>query len=292
VLLESTAADEPSLAHTIRNNLIGVDATGTHALPNGSYGVLADTGSSAEAIQDNLIAGHPVDGVRIVGGVSISVTYNAIGVGIGGVALGNAGDGIHVKGNARNVAVGFGYPSLDGLGIASIANNGGAGVYAEDLVNVDVTYGAIANNGGLGVDLAPRGVNPNDTLDADTGPNELLNSPVLQSATYDANAMAPPTTINGTVDTTPNTQVEVDLYLSESCDPSGYGEGEGYVGYVNVTTDASGHAAFTQSNYVHEGMAMTALSRRFSSTDPGLIVSEFSNCLVIGDKIFANGFGP
>lgn len=291
VVMESTDPDEISDAHTIRNNLIGVDASGTHALPNGGYGVLADIGSSSEAIQNNIIAGHSTDGVRIVGGSTINVTYNAIGVGVGGVALGNAGDGIHVQGDAKGVTTGFGFPSLSGAGIASIAHNGGAGLYAQDQVNVDVTYGSFGSNAGLGIDLAPRGVNPNDALDADDGPNELLNAPVLQSATFDANA-SPPTAIAGTIDTTASAQVEIDFYVSEACDPSGYGEGEGYLGYKNVTTDASGHAQFSQSFYVQPGFAVTTLTRRFSSTDPGLIVSEFSNCRIVGDEIFANGFGP
>jgi hypothetical protein len=291
VILESTDSNAPSLAHTIRNNLIGVDATGAHALSNGGYGVIADVGSSSEAIQNNIIAGHAADGVHIVGGSAISITYNAIGVGIGGVALGNAGDGIHVEGGAKGVTTGFGYPSLSGAGIASIAHNGGAGLYAQDDVNVDVTYGSFGSNAGLGIDLAPRGVNPNDALDADAGSNELLNAPVLQSAVYDASTF-PPTTVNGTIDTTAGVQNEIDFYVSESCDLSGYGEGEGYLGFANATTDASGHAQFSQSFYVQPGLVVTALTRRSSTTDPGLIVSEFSNCMVVGDEIFANGFGP
>ncbi len=291
VVMESMLADEQSVAHTVRNNLIGVDATGTHALPNGAYGVLADAGSSAELIQSNIIAAHSTDGVRIVGGSTITVTYNAIGVGVGGVALSNAGDGIHVQGSAKGVTVGFGYPSLSGAGFPSIAHNGGAGLYAQDDVNVDVTYGSFGSNAGLGIDLAPRGVNPNDALDADTGPNELLNTPVLQSAVFDGSA-SPPTKVTGTIDTTASAQLEIDFYVSEACDPSGHGEGEGYLGYANVTTDGSGHGQFSQSFYVQPGFTITALTRRFSSTDPGLIVSEFSNCTVVGDEIFANGFGP
>ena len=291
VVMESSAAAEPSVAHTVRNNLIGVDATGKVALPNGGYGVFADAGSSSELIQNNIIAGHSTDGVRIVGGSSISVTYNAIGVGIGGVALGNAGDGIHVEGGARGVTTGFGYPSLDGLSVASIGYNGGAGLYAQDEVSVDVTYGSFGGNAGLGIDLAPRGVNPNDTLDTDDGPNELLNAPVLQSAAYNASTF-PPTTVTGTIDTAASVQNEIDFYVSASCDPSGHGEGEGFLGFVNVTTDASGHAQFSQSFYAQTGLAITALTRRFSMTDSTLIVSEFSNCTVVGDEIFANGFGP
>ncbi len=290
VRLESSDATAQSLGQTIRNNYIGVDATGTKALPNGGYGIFADMGSSAEIIENNIIAGHPADGVRIVGGTTISVQYNAIGVGIGGVALGNAGDGIHIEGGARGVAVGFGFPSLSANGIASVAHNAGAGLYAEDEVSVDVSSGSFGSNTGLGIDLAPRGVNANDALDADDGPNELLNSPVLLTATY-ASASAQ-TTVTGTIDTTPNTTNEIDFYVSDKCNPSGYGEGEAYLGSVSVTTDSSGHATFSESSFAHQGTAVTALTRRLAVADPTFVVSEFSNCKVVGDEIFADGFGP
>lgn len=290
VRMESSDSTAPSQAHTIRNNYIGVDATGAKALPNNGYGVLADMGSTNEVIQSNIIAGHPTDGIRIIGGATINVQSNAIGVGIGGVALGNAGDGIHVEGGARGVAVSFGFPSLSGQGIASVAHNTGAGLYAEDEVSVDVSSGSFGSNGGLGIDLAPRGVNANDALDTDDGPNQLLNSPVLLTATFDT--MIGMTTVTGTIDTTANTQNEIDLYVSDSCNPSGYGEGEGYLGFVIANTDSSGHATFSQMSYVHEGMAVTALTRRSSGVDSSFIVSEFSNCRVVGDEIFSSGFGP
>ena len=127
VHMESADSTVPSVAQTIRNNYIGVDATGAKALPNGRYGVFADMGSSSATIQNNIIGGHSTDGVRVVGGTQINVTYNAIGVGLGGVALGNAGDGIHVSGGARAVSVGYDFPSLGATGTASVAHNTGAG---------------------------------------------------------------------------------------------------------------------------------------------------------------------
>jgi hypothetical protein len=292
VLMDSSDSTKPSLGHSIRGNYIGVDVTGAHALANGRYGIFGDIGSSGAQIQNNIIAGHSVDGVRIMDGTDIGIASNAIGVGVGGVALGNGGDGIHVGTGVIGAFVNFGYPSLSANGIASIAYNAGAGLYVEGSSTVDVSAGSFGDNVGLGIDLAPRGPNPNDAGDGDSGPNELVNSPVLTSAVYAA-SMSPPATISGTLDTTPNSSNEVDFYVSAACDSSGYGEGEGYLGSVNsLTADSSGHATFSKALYAMQGMAVTALTRRFSDTPPPqtLIVSEFSNCKVVGDPIFTNGF--
>ena len=293
IRIDSTDANFPSTASRIRGNYIGVDATGTRAVPNGRYGVLSDIRTSAIQIQNNIIAAHPADGVRILDGANSNVEYNAIGVGIGGVALGNAGDGIHVANLAHAVSTGFGYPSLSANGIPSIAYNAGAGLFADDAVTVDVVSGSFGHNGGLGIDLAPRGPTPNDPLDADSGPNELLNAPVLTTATGSGSTA----TVAGTLDSTPNTQSEIHFYITNACDASGYGEGIALPQFVSVTTDSSGHAAFSSPVlYLVEGITVTALNRRFASSTvsglPELIVSEFSNCKTIGDEIFADGFDP
>ena len=293
VRMDSTDITMPSQEHSIRGNYIGVDATGTHALGNGRYGIFGDAGSTTDQIEDNIIAAHPADGVRIMDGTTIRVASNAIGAGVNGAALGNGGDGIHVGTGVIGVTVTYGYPSLSSQGIASVANNTGAGLYVEGATTtVDVSAGSFGDNGGLGIDLAPRGPNANDTGDADTGPNELVNAPVLTSAVITDGA-SPPTTVSGTLDTNASSSNGVDFYISASCDPSGYGEGGAYVGSANnLTADASGHVAFSKAVYASQGMAVTALTRRFSDTPPPqtTIVSEFSNCIVVGDPIFSNGF--
>lgn len=290
IRLDSTDTTLPSSAHHIRGNYIGVDATGAKALANGRYGVLADVGTSSEGIHNNIIGAHSTDGVRIVGGQTIGIQYNAIGVGVGGVALPNAGDGIHVSGGANAVTVTDPYPGFSGF--ASIAHNGGAGLYVEDGSTVDVVRGSFGSNGGLGIDLAPRGPNPNNAVNPGTGPNQSLNAPMLLTATYNS-ATSPPAVVTGELDTAANANVEIHFYISKMCDPSGFGEGEGESYVINsVKADGTGYATFSQSGYFQSGQAVTALTRTFVADEPEIVVSEFSNCIVVGDNIFANGFGP
>ena len=290
----STDASVPSIVHRIRNNYIGLDASGTSALPNGRHGVFGDVGSSGAELADNLISSNAGDGVNIadnVNGVSTGVSDNGIGVGIGAVALGNGGDGVHVSGSSRAVTVAGRFPHLLSTGDLSIANNGGAGVYVEDASSVDVPGAAIGNNGGLGIDLAPRGVNPQDAKQPDSGPNELLNAPVLTSLTFNPTTFA--VSIDGTMDTTPNSSIFIYFYVNDACDSSGYGEGQTSLDFIHVTTDAFGSANFNYQTSLSGGF-ITAMARRFATTpdDSTLIVSEYSACRRVGgDVIFRDGFG-
>jgi len=61
-------------------------------------------------------------------------------------------------------------------------------------------------------------VNPNDTGDADSGPNELQNFPDLKSATY----LSTSTVIAGSLNSKPNTTYTLQFYANYSdCDPGG-----------------------------------------------------------------------
>jgi len=284
----------PSVTHRIRGNYIGVDATGAHALGNGGHGVFADAGSGATQVSDNVIGASGGDGIHMVGNVNgffSTITGNGIGVGIGGASVGNAGDGVFISNDARAVSVAGQFHYLLNSGKAAISHNGGAGVYIEGNgsgVDVVSTY---SGNGGLGIDLAPRGLNPNDALDVDNGPNELLNKPVLARPTAASSSMV---NISGSIDTTADTNIEIDLYRSAACNPSGFGDGEVAFDNIQTKTDASGHVDFSRAESLSPGQAITATARRFAQipNDSTLIVSEFSNCQVIGDNIFADGFGP
>ncbi len=280
--------------HQIRNNYIGVNATGMAALPNGRNGVFADIASGAIQIWENLISGHPGDGVTIASSVvSSRVQANGIGIGLDQTAIGNLGNGVRVTGTSR-ATVGGHYPFDTSLQ-ASIANNGGAGVLIEGTGLVDAG-GDIANNVGLAIDLAPVGVNPNDDQDGDTGPNQLLNYPVISSALFDPNTGGG--TINGTLNSNPNSTVEIFLYLNDACAASGFGGGQRFLtgSFTSVTTDAQGNASFSrQVQNLPPGKFLTALSRRFTTNlnPQALIVSEFSRCTPINsERIFLNGFEP
>ena len=73
------------------------------------------------------------------------------------------------------------------------------------------------------------------------GPNNLQNYPVLTAATVSAEG----TTIEGTLNSTPNTEHTVQFFSSDACDPSGFGEGQRLVGTIPVTTDANCNAIFS-----------------------------------------------
>src|SRR6185436_12721382 len=111
----------------------------------------------------------------------------------------------------------------------------------------------------------------NDSCDSDSGSNTLQNFPVLTSAISDDTT----TTIQGTLNSTPSTQFRIDFYSNLSCDGSGNGEGQTYLGSTNVTTDGSCGANFnfSISNALVSGSMITAVA-----TNPAGNTSEFSKC--------------
>lgn len=297
ILMFSTSSNSGSglsQAHTIRNNYIGMDASGTAALPNGGRGITMGTNSSGVQIYDNLISANMGDGVAVLDNTHpTSVIGNGIGIGIAGQAFGNGGHGVLVANNATGVTVGSRFIFVPTA--AAIANNAGAGLFVDNFAIVDAGNLSSAGNGGLALDLAPAGVNPNDPGDGDNGPNELLDSPVIASVMGDAGSQIG--AITGSIDAVPNSTYGIHFFLNDACDPGGHGGGQ--TPYpatsINVTTDASGHADFTRTvQSMPVGRYLTALARGFSTTStlPVLMTSEFSNCKLIGagDEIFANGF--
>src|SRR4029079_7621766 len=167
------------------------------------------------------------------------VQGNFIGLAANGVApLGNARHGVFITDtSAVGNTVGGTTPGMSNR----IAHNGGAGV----LIGNDPSQGfstnpasfafnsvlgnAIFANGGLGIDLGTFGsVTPNDTNDADSGPNKLLNFPVLSIALLDG----PVLFLSGSINTTTNTKLRIEFFLSPDSD----GEGANFLGFILVET--------------------------------------------------------
>ena len=115
------------------------------------------------------------------------------------------------------------------------------------------------------------GITPNDPNDADTGANNLQNFPVLTMV----NSGGGNTTIQGTLNSRPNTAFIIDFYSNAACDPSGNGEGARFFDTTNVTTDANGNALinFTSAAALTSERVITA-----TATDPSGNTSEFSPC--------------
>ena len=108
----------------------------------------------------------------------------------------------------------------------------------------------------------------NDTGDADTGPNNLQNFPKLTSVSNGGGM----TTINGTLNSTANKTFRIEFFANDAINPTGYGEGQTFAGFTNVTTNASGNISFSHSVPQVAGKPyMTA-----TATDPSNNTSEFS----------------
>jgi hypothetical protein len=231
----------PSAPPTIiAGNWIGVDATGLTALPN-NYGI-SGTSAVPVIIRDNVIAAHTYEGISTHSS-NMLITGNRIGVLADGVTpLGNGQNGLFLSGN-DNVIGGTG-PGEANI----IAHNGTVSAFYSGVrvgntgLRNTIRGNRIYANSQLGIDLRwPDGVNINDDGDPDTGGNNLQNYPIITFAQAYANGT---TVVRGALNSNPNTTFTLDFYYSSAADPTGYGEGEHYLGAGSVTTDADGNATF------------------------------------------------
>jgi CSLREA domain-containing protein len=270
--------------NTLQRNFIGVDAaTGTQARGNRDGVYLLASGNNliggADDSVGNVISGNTDDGVNLEGPLSTGnrIQGNFIGTQVDGVLpLGNSGDGIKISGTSSDNTVGGNTP--DALNI--IAFNGRNGVYIEegDRATGNAILGnSIFSNTRLGIDLLDDLVTPNDSDDADTGPNNLQNYPVFQSAIADETTI----TITGILNSTPDTIFRIEFFQNTTCATGGNSDGAALLDTMQVTTDGSGLAPITLviPAPILSGQRITAMA-----TDPDNNTSEFSPCVAVSDS--------
>jgi uncharacterized repeat protein (TIGR01451 family) len=232
----------------VQGNYIGTDASGVAAVPNGGPGVQVGPagpdgttigGTTPEA--RNIISGNNGDGVRLEADASgIVVQGNFIGINVNRDPLGNRDNGVLVELSGASI----GGATAEAGNV--IAFNGLSGVRIPGPaggpfnINNVVQFNAISANGGLGIDLSDLGPTANDVGDADIGPNGLQNFPVITAVGTTGGA----TTIDGTLNSKPNTTCRIEFFASDAADPSSFGEGQAFLGFADVTTDAAGNATF------------------------------------------------
>ncbi len=261
----------------IQGNFIGTDVTGTVALGNGNHGISisdspGNTVGGSVAGAGNVISGNSFQGVEITGSSSATATMNVvqgnlIGTQVDGTSpLGNGEHGIAVFANGGNNTIGG---IVAGSG-NTIAFNTGVGVLLIQGTGNAIEGNSIFSNTGLGIDLGGDDVTPNDLGDADTGPNNLQNFPVLTSATLGGGQ----TTIAGNLNSAPSTTFRLEFFANTAADPSGNGEGQTFLGSQDVMTDGSGNVAFTAVLPLLPPSGQTVISA--TATDPANNTSEFS----------------
>jgi titin len=252
--------------NSIIANAIGTDVTGTNALGNG-YGVGMYTGA-----HDNLVGGT-APGARnlISGNVNFGVVLfssntqgnqiqgNVIGIDEMGNPLGNGSHGVLIAQGASNNLIG----GTDAGAGNQIAYNSGFGVTVDSGTGNAIRCNSIHSHpDNLGIGLI-------------NGGNNLQDAPQMDSATSDGTT----TVCTGSLASAPDTQYTLDLFANSVCNPSGFGEGEQYLGSMDIVTGDDGNASFsfTLAVGVNVGWYITA-----TATDPGGNTSQFSNCQVVG----------
>lgn len=230
--------------HVVQGNFIGIDATGTNVAGNTGDGIYITSGGNlvggTNQFVGNVIGGNGGSGIRFDGTAAALnlVRGNFIGLGFDGrTAVGNALDGLRVENGAARNTIGW----TGGSAANVIAFNGGTGINLLPTAGSPNTIfpNQLYDNGALGIDLGNDGPTANDPDDADAGPNELLNTPVLTDARHDGGLI-----VEGSFTSKPDAKYRLDFWLNNTADPSGYGEGQFHLGSTVVALDETGTANF------------------------------------------------
>ncbi len=254
----------------IRGNFIGTDISGTLARGNNQEGIeiqdaSGNTIGGTVTGARNIISANGSDGMEIDNGDNNIIQGNYIGTDVTGtVMLGNVRDGIDINENVGDGATGNLIGGTDPRAANLIAGNGMFGIEVRDAptINNTILGNSIHNNGLIGIQLTTDGVvTLNDVGDADADSNNQQNFPVLTAA--DTNTVGT-IVIDGTLNSTANSFFRIEFFASSAADGSGYGEGETYLGHVNVATDGSGNASFSAplSATVANGAVISATATR------------------------------
>jgi hypothetical protein len=262
----------------VQGNYIGTDITGTSALANSWDGIVIgaanNTIGGTVAGARNLISGN-ANGIRINGSVATGnlVQGNYIGTKANGTDfLPNVLIGIQIN-TAFDNTIGGTTPGAGNI----VAGNSYAGVVIDAGTGNAILGNSIFGNARLGIELSGQdaiGLNENDPGDTDSGANWKQNYPLLTSVI----ASGGNTTIQGKLNSNPDKQFRIEFFANTSCDGSGFGEGQTFIGSTSVTTDGSGDAIINASlPLMPTGQFITATAT--SATND---TSEFSPCALVG----------
>ncbi len=280
----------------IEFNFIGTDITGTLPLGNDSDGVTIAEAAHDNVIGDNVISGNGYSGVGINGlneppryTMLNHVVHNTIGLDVNQVnPIPNGFQGVSIGMYGPNT---WGFAPDNNVIDNTIAYNLGNGVLVAEFfppaTNCDqnrISQNSIFSNGLLGIDLVSvmgmtGMVTFNDPIpDADFGPNEECNFPVIQSAVITGGSTA----ISGTADFPNPNFGTVEVFVAQP-DASGYGEGMTWLG--SAVPDLAGNWTFNTPAALTVNSILTATSiDQFNNTSE--FSANFSN--IVNDLAMVN----
>ena len=284
----------------ILGNYIGTAKNGITPLGNGLDGISIFGGASSNnyigvssdmtTLNGNVIAANDSAGIFIDNGAnSNTIMGNYVGTDISGSAnLGNGFGGVDLFETSDNTIGGT------DPGQGNVITNNLDGVFASTTNNLrnSIRGNSMYGNQGLAIELVTDGgddadgQNPNDTDDADTGANQLMNYPDIVSAGFSSVPFAF-TSVNFSVDATEanaSYPLTIDAYFSEQDEPM---QGRTYLGSV---TYATAQASVIETFTLPAGSTGGLIALTATSADGN--TSELSPAVMIGtfDIIFKNGF--
>ena len=174
--------------------------------------------------------------------------------------------------------------SLNGSPIQSV---GGISILGNSIHDNLSNDSFLLSESGLGIDILDAemsdnssnttGPTPNDPSDSDTGPNNYINFPVLNSVEQNGSTAS----INFNLDAADgeNDQYRVEFFSNDTPDPSGYGEGQTFLGSATVTNGNNQLATLTLpsgTNLANKSISATTTAIDSNATSGFGSTSEFS----------------
>ncbi len=244
------------------DNTIGGTTPGAGNLISGNQGAGVSLEGPGNVVQGNVVGTDytgtkPVpNGQGIVAGSEVAGSVALIGglsPGAGNLVAFNNGPGVWVFGDPV-----LGYSAGNSIEGNAIYGNAGRGIVLADVVDA---------HGNPIPDPYPTGT-PN-------GPQTWGNDSQVYPVLTAANSFSTSTVVTGTFSEAaePNTTLTLDFYGNPAADPSGYGQGQTYLGSRTVVTDSNGDVGFTADLAVG-GLAGDWISA--TATDQNGNTSEFS----------------
>lgn len=273
---------------------------------NKNFGIFPDNNNGL-TIQGNIVGpnwkGEPIPGLPQPGGIGLvglngAITNALIGgvePGEGNIIAHNGGPGVvlpaisfvepvHTFQSATNTILGN---SIHNNSIGDLYGGGlaetGLGIDIWDFTMNEVYYPVIIN--GLGPSL-------NDTGDTDGGANGHINFPVLSGVTKSADQTHLTVQYSLDVAGSPTNSYRIEFFGNDEADPSGYGEGQTYLGSATTGTGPNQEVTLLlPRGYDVEGKYISATTTAIDESTPSGFssTSEFSKVLLVKEQLAETG---
>ncbi|MEM9132958.1 MAG: hypothetical protein AAF962_18850, partial [Actinomycetota bacterium] len=251
----------------IRNSFFGVTPSFVDLNPQ-AEGLIVNNGAATVTVTDSVF-GHLPNAAILPQGGTVTITGNAFGTDPTGTENLPINQAIWSSGSADVLFGGTG--AGDGNLIRNSSSNA---LHLDNAFSGELAVlgNSIAGSNSLGIELGADGITANDADDGDSGPNGLLNYPVITSA-----AESGGTVIVDYLLDAPAGDYRVEFFTNPSgADLAGNGEGEVFVHAASITHTGSGAEPFSTSFVGVTGDVLTTTATEDRGGGDFGATSEFS----------------